>query len=413
MILVSLVASVPLFVSSRPRQRRPSTHRLLIAFLMYVALNAAISALHVPHHEDASTDFFRTESTRWIVQVLNLMLTASIYFIAFNVASRTDGLSRCVRTLFLAAGVLAILGTAQVGLFLTGIAELGIDGGKRLAIVNVGSLAFLRMSSLGGEPKHLACTLLPLAVFVSCLFFYRRRQTVVPKAGTVAAALAACTLLTFSTTAFFAFSVAVPLILIAVRRRITIARTLPVVAVAVSLLAPAVYLTRSSIIAAFDDRVTGRMGEVDYPEAATIEYLTNNPRSIMFGVGWGNIGFYAHHYLDVREGINYLRNNTLPLASSFLRLLSETGIVGVFLFLNFEWILIKDAISCLKQRHLDSPLHVGLLSAAITIIAIQPFNQSSIQWIVFGLLAASTSSLRRAQNRAELTYRLCHSNHHL
>jgi hypothetical protein len=144
------------------------------------------------------------------------------------------------------------------------------------------------------------------------------------------------------------------------------------------------------LVTLFHERVTDRVDAIDYPEASTLAFLRDHPERAVIGVGYGNIGLYAHEYLVVENTNPYLRNNALPLASWGLRLLAETGVVGVLLFLGFQLALITEARRRMR-RCLPSAELVPLLAAAVCIICIQPFNFSNLQWPVLGALSGYAS----------------------
>jgi hypothetical protein len=331
-----------------------------------------------------------------------LSLNMGAFWISYRLGRSPGGPSRVMRVMVASSVTLCLLGMIQLATFATGIASFGIGdlqhGFTRLAIIPAGGMNILRMSALGGEPKHFAGSLLPVLAMLLAGLLTGSEAPASRKPLRYLVLVAVCFVLTFSTSSFYGFLVFVPLAFWALRRQLRITFPRVVVLGLVLLFLFALHSLNPAVAGdVFETRVSGRVGEVDNPEAVALAFLSDNPSYLVFGVGWGNIGFYGRPYLRSTEA--YLSRNVLPLSSFSLRILSETGIVGLFLLMWFQVSVAADGLREIRlcaDHKLKSTL-IGLVTAAIAVVSLQPFNSSSFQWVIWGALCAAnaTAQLRR------------------
>ena len=65
----------------------------------------------------------------------------------------------------------------------------------------------------------------------------------------------------------------------------------------------------------------------------------DKPQYLLFGSGVGNIHNLAAQYIP-QEYLHYMKDNIFVAKSGYLRIISELGLLGMFLFLNFNFLLI-------------------------------------------------------------------------
>jgi hypothetical protein len=375
------------------------------AFLIYMCAITIAMAPFVPTSIQASTALFRNNQTRWVTQLAVLALNC-VAFLACRYIAQVKNPALLAGTLIKSTVVLCGLGIIQVLGFKTGLFSMGVfnalHGQESMPVVAIAGSGMLRMSSLAGEPKTFACFLLPMVLYCSV------KALLVPSSkSSVQHLLLAllsfiCFIATLSTSAFFALCVAVPILTVTMLKYVkTRTHVLMTAAFGIIVLVPIILIGSTWISAVIETRVTQRMGEIDHPEASTIALLQDRPSLLAMGVGFGNVGFYAHEYLPINNVVGYLRGTTLPLASWGLRLLAEGGVPGTLLFLLFEGLLVKEGFRALRFcSPTERSTHAGLLAAAIGVVAIQPFNASTVQWIVLGAVCGANGVvLSRAKQR--------------
>ena len=366
----------------------------LLAFVFYCLAETALQSFNLPSPVNGSSDLFRSSSLRWVAQLAMLIVSVASYYVVRAISANTN--ARVTRTIASSIFVLCCLGFLQEGLYVAGV-SIGVvnvqSGVVSVPVIRIGQLAVLRMSSLAGEPKTFAAVLLP-ALFMCVAYLLQKARSRMRRLCVFTAALCVpCLLATLSTGGFYALGLSLLPCAVVLRRHLRpldhrVLAALFVILGATVIIAPV--LNYNWLVTLFHERVTDRVDAIDYPEASTLAFLRDHPERAVIGVGYGNIGLYAHEYLVVENTNPYLRNNVLPLASWGLRLLAETGVVGVLLFLGFQLALITEARRRMR-RCLPSAELVPLLAAAVCIICIQPFNFSNLQWPVLGALSGYAS----------------------
>jgi O-antigen ligase len=118
----------------------------------------------------------------------------------------------------------------------------------------------------------------------------------------------------------------------------------------------------------------------------------------IFGVGLGNVGFFFEDYmpsfawaLDEPRHLIYQANYQGNVKNLWVRLLSETGIIGFICFITW---LILILLKTNQYHHSKSPLHNywGLVGKiALITILIEGFSIDSFAlpyyWIILGLVS--------------------------
>ena len=133
------------------------------------------------------------------------------------------------------------------------------------------------------------------------------------------------------------------------------------------------------------------------------------------GVGLGASGFGIYQNMPdwVLSGEPEIARQMSPTSNIYpnpknlyVRLLAETGLIGLVLFLAFYLALFADALSLLKYK--DQPLAAWLAAAGIfslTAIFLQGISQDSFAmpeiWINLGILAGATVAITNQEKKAK------------
>jgi len=367
---------------------------------MFLVLGLVTTVLMIPftpNPEDANQALFRNHESRWIVQAFMAGLDYVLYITACEVAAKSSGVWRICRECCRSIYLLAFIGLVQVALFFVGIGDLGIftldEQFRRDPAFSVGGVMVRRLSSLGGEPKHLAASMMPILLFV--LVVASSGHTRLRRYFHIGPLTVLSTLFvfigTFSTGTFFAVAVCSPAAVIWIWKsssetfKTSVVGILVLIIVLVSALGVPQFAL--DILQA---RTVDRAGNIDFPEAATLDFLQKEPSYLAFGVGFGNVGFHAHEYLQLNQDTaRYLVNNTLPLASKAIALLAETGILGVLLFGGFQLTaIVRSArVAKLESNPESRTVLYGLIMACIGCVALELFSWSPFTPLVFGLMS--------------------------
>jgi hypothetical protein len=311
--------------------------------LLFMVLDTFVLSQFLP--EAASTFVALRGKYRWIFQIV--IWSALIAPVAiFNVSSRELAL-KTYRALVWSALILAGFGIAQfvvyraTGVDLFPIAVTASEEQFRTGIIQgdsfLGGAQSLRVSSLGGEPKHLA---LSLVVCLTALLanqlsggplrFSRRFLFV---AGGV---LLGTLVLTFSTQGFTLLVVNAAIVFALSRVLLpkgSTSRSLKLLAVVGAV--GAVIVATPGVVDLVEHRTVDRFregGALEETNEIVISWLHDHPEHAVLGVGLGNVHMYAGDYIP-DELRYYLVGNVFVAKAGLLRLVSEIGVVGLAIFL--------------------------------------------------------------------------------
>ena len=278
---------------------------------------------------------------RYIFQIImwGIQFIPVFYFVKH--IKNIEDIKQLLKTLIFSCVILSLIGIFQYLFYKRfgyDIIPIGfLQGEERSGMFDYLGMNIFRVSSLGGEPKHFAYTLsivLPLMIFSKYFKLINIRYYFL-----ISVIMLVSLFLTFSTQGYFLFllNIFIGLIFIIFYKGIKIK-----------------FIIYSSLFFAFIiiffklnpfildliklrtiERLTDPSAIVassfveDWNEAV-IGFLNNYPHWSVTGVGLGNIHLYAQEYIPYYA--DYMYNNVFVAKSGFLRLLSETGIIGLFIF---------------------------------------------------------------------------------
>jgi hypothetical protein len=109
--------------------------------------------------------------------------------------------------------------------------------------------------------------------------------------------------------------------------------------------------------------------DYDYPIK---QFLSLNPEYLIFGLGGGNAHNFSAPYI-APENLHYMYHRIFVAKSGYLRIISETGITGMFLFLIFNFVMIyrlqKIKYTNALQKNLHNVLIVLLIVSLLSYLA--------------------------------------------
>ncbi|MEO5907508.1 MAG: hypothetical protein ABIQ11_12330, partial [Saprospiraceae bacterium] len=148
----------------------------------------------------------------------------------------------------------------------------------------------------------------------------------------------------------------------------------------------------------FQARVLERIEETGVVEdfnVTIITFLTDKPQYLLLGTGLGQVHFFAQEYIP-RQFKYYMRNNVFVAKAGLLRIVSETGLIGLVLFLS---IIIYLLIRLHQFRNLDSRYFIGLSMVFLVVVFLDYWITSdSSPYFIFSLVLgfAALQNARKA-----------------
>lgn len=298
---------------------------------------------------------------RWAIQIAmwSLML-APVFF--FQTLKKIGEIQKIYKILLISVIILCVLGCVQVlSYFLFNfdpfpIGILSSEEVQKQGIFVFKGTPILRMSSLGGEPKHIAYSIVTvLSIMYIQILYDRNRRSISKKELIIFLFLFLSLVLTFSTQGFILLLVDLFFIMfvsVYVLKDIRIKKVIYVVFLLFILLYLLFYFERN-ILLLLQERTIVRLQETGFIEdwnKAVLGFLREHPKYWLTGVGLGNIHLYAQNYIPAQAPL-YMSENVFVAKSGFFRLISEVGFIG---FLFFSYAYFKPVFALKKIRHITS-----------------------------------------------------------
>lgn len=353
-----------------------------------------------------------------IKQVLQLLIAFASFACPLLYIDSPGKLAESIR-LYAAGMLVSVLYGSLEMLHYLGVETLGfsfladiVHAGTFFGAADKPNLVFLpslsgfpRLRLLASEPSMAGdyiLSVLPLVAFCA-LGRGRLRWRVMLAAGV------ALLLLTFSVGSWVALGIAVPAALcMLLRYRAQASRLLLVVFIAAALSGPITMLSsNASGPLTVPLEVLGRLSRTDTDISVSGRMLENQTAWKLFldypvlGVGVGNWVFhYPTRMMDVPTTYVYLKkqvsesgfNRASGINNLFLRMLCETGIVGLGLFCAFIFTILRTAYDVARAHPSLASVGVALMTAALAVVI--HFNSLSAfdkryWWFVFGIVTAA------------------------
>ena len=315
--------------------------KFLFFYLIFISITTVVvSVLFVNFVKVENGNFFREEG-RFMTQLIVLWLFQ--YSVVFYVVSsewNTDRIKKAIKYFLLSATFLGVLGIIQLLAFL--IFKIDIlpiqikeDGYVRTGLLQTAAGdMFIRICSLGGEPKGFAITEVVAFSMIYILrkfkiFLFSKKVT-----RLMMRLFIVVILLSFSTSAWvmllaFPFLVFI-LDVVSLQVKLSVRRVASL-ALSITILAAFSFYFWDYIYYFINARILERniVGE-DF-DAVIQSFLVDKPIWAVFGSGLGNIHNMANGY--VPSELSFFMGNTIIVAKSgYLKIISEQGVVGFLIF---------------------------------------------------------------------------------
>lgn len=347
-------------VGSRAPFRRGDKRTVIPgAMWLYVAYCVGITALMLPMLPDMTVvgGLMRSPQVRPLAQLAVMFLLMSPLLLIPRQCGTWADIEAIGKAYILGCVALSVIGLGQVAVwYATGANPLPIGlinslaGGRDADVLRSGQFEWdgsmvYRMNSLGGEPKDLGQGLVVgvLILWAGNLLLNRhvgRRTTV------VSALLLLSVFLTQSTSAYallaagvltgvFASFVMSARISKAAKRRV---ETYCVAGLTIALGGLLFVDTQrlgtigEQIGDLMQERTTGRETYIEDADETVLSFLADQPRYAIFGTGMGTTHLFAMPYLPTKYAY-YMQDTTLPFKSGILKIIAETGAIGLLLFI--------------------------------------------------------------------------------
>ncbi len=254
------------------------------------------------------------------------------------------------------AFIVAIIGIIQQISYLADF-KYGYDYSyfiSNFKVVETGGLGLLRVNSILPEPAHFAASMMP-ATFIAILNIFKNENFYISKWKSLI--IISSVLLSFSVVAYIGVIIALMLIIYNYKRFKYLA--LGVILISAFMLFTYIYVP--DVKMRVDDSISALRGEVTLEEVnlstfallsnALVAYnsFINNP---IFGSGLGSHAISYDKYIGTIVDINklgFVAVNRQDANSLFLRLISETGLLGIIIVSYF---ILKFYIPRRKDNHL-------------------------------------------------------------
>lgn len=365
-------------------------------FLIYAfVVTLVLSLLFLP---DIANEFppFRGKY-RWAIQItMWLLLFAPVFF--FQTLKKICEIQKIYRILVTSVIILCVLGWVQVlAYFLFNfdpfpLGTLNPEGTFRQGLLFFQGVPILRMSSLGGEPKHLAYSIVTvLSIMFMQILYSQNKKPISKKESVIVLFLLLSLILTFSTQGFVLLLVDLPITFLSlyVLKDIKINKVIYIAFLLFISISVLIYFERD-ILQLLNERTFLRLQETGFIEdwnEAVLGFLRESPTYWFTGVGLGNIHLYAQNYIP-RYALPYMTGSVFVAKNGFLRLISEVGIIG---FLFFLYAYFRPVFALKKVRHIDGINDFGEHIVLSIVVFINFMLSADGPLYVFLLMAISYS----------------------
>lgn len=340
----------------------------------------------------------RSPQLRPVAQLLSLFLRASCVVVVASYVNTAPAARRLFSAMVAATTLVSVYGIYQVIAVRPGWPALAIyrsvaEARGGFGVFTIGGIDIVRLSSFVGEPKDAAKFLLPsIAVIVFARLAGERLLASRFASYPVLLLHVLAFALTFATSSIYAAALAFPFVALVIGRFFKQWSTrglLTMTALSVMfLLGIALAAEQPSFLrSALESRTIDRVGQVDDPDRAAWQFLKDNPRYLVSGVGLGNGSFYVRRYFNPDE--QYLL--TVAPNSSYLAFLLESGGIGLGALLWYLFATLAKGTRCALRT--TDPTFKVVLAASLAVALVLAINSgfSSTEatgqlWVLCGVL---------------------------
>lgn len=354
------------------------------SFIFFVMCAVLWSLVQIPFLPDAEVvgGILRSPVYRALAQIFMFLLTISPVLVVPSVFSRENDLVVAGKVYIWSVVILAALGWLQLCIWsitdwnpmpigLIDSLLKGVEPGQRAGVVNFAGLTIYRMSSFGGDPKTLGQSVVFAVILIQAMYL-NNKKAISHKTKWAWALLSLSAIATMSGSAFYLWVIGtIALIVFGLFRAAQLPSQRPSKMISYFMMLFLLTLfvlpliTRipgdtarndSSLVTLFHQRTLER-GIIEDFDLTILEYLKDNPKRTLLGVGLGNAHLYSDSYINPRF-LYYMAGTAFVAKSGYLRMISELGIFGLCLFIWWVWSQTKSldrltSLRLLNQQGLD------------------------------------------------------------
>lgn len=378
----------------------------LAAFALYAVI---LSIIQIPFLPNIALDVSgaRAPLPRAIASIVMFLLTISpAVVVAWGIRSGRDVVD-LARTYIVSVLILAVIGWFQIAIWYgTGVNPLpitvvdtlmGAPVEARQGAFEFDNLAIYRMNSLAGEPKGMGRAAVYAMMVLQAI---GATTSVIPrwKLLGIWLFLAATTIATMSTSAFLIWIIGTALqfptaALFGIRWRVSFARILVMlsfVAIPVTLAMTALQASGIPVVDLLAARTIERIdsnGAIEDFDLAIIDFLKDNPALALTGVGLGNVHLHATRYMGV-EFQHYATGKIFVAKTQYLRLISETGIIGLLLFLTWFLVLLIDTAVAVRRESAAAFVPIIPIATMTLVVFMAAGGLADEFYVLVGIMSA-------------------------
>lgn len=349
-------------------------------FLFYSVLDTTIMAGLLTDYFVKTGGFFRREG-RFIGQIIVTLLAFAIVPLSINFVKTTSDLYKYFKAYIIALVVLTFLGWLQLIIFYTvsfDIFPLSINelGEVRTGIWMNNNFGFLRMSSLGGEPKGFSMSLV-IAYFI--ILIHNKHAITFTKYDRILKYLFLLTaFLTLSTSGIVLYLILTLFYNIYRFKNYKFRLKRNQLLFGITLVAMLTYVTINYwdlIYLILNERILERNIASEDFDAPIQMLLKKSPEYLVFGSGIGNVHNLAYPYIPP-ETQHYMTNTIFVAKSGYLKIVSELGIIGFILFMLIP-LTVFFQLSRLKRNVSQVNIHyINILKALLFLLVLAFLSRS-------------------------------------
>jgi len=331
LILINIQLIVQ-FVTSGNFNKLNINNNYFVIFIAYSVIITLFLSLFITQDVQSKFEgFFRTNG-RFITQIIKWLLEFSVFYISIYYLKYKTDINKLIKVYLFGVFVIAILGIFQQVIYVSTGSDIFplIRENNELRIAkeyDYFGLSMIRICSLGGEPRDLAMGLVVgflLLQLVNNLKIFKLSYYSI-----FSIIILVAIIFTISSSALITLPILYLLkeilLFLYTKRPLSYSSIL-----FAFVLISVIFLFSNSFSKIYEERVADREMLEDWDQPV-VDFLSDNPKWIIFGSGLGNIHKLAYSHVNT-DDFPYMENNIFESRIGYLYLISELGIIGFLLF---------------------------------------------------------------------------------
>lgn len=319
----------------------------LIFLLTYISLSTIIiSNLFIDKfiQNEYYSNYFRSEGRYLSILFKTIILDFGLMFLIFNLVENIEQINSLLKKYLQSLIILCYLGILQIAtsvflkidMFPNNISNIDFRASE-ISLYIENFLPFVRMSSLGGEPKNLAISLSVGVILLSFMLYKNVR--IIKHQFLIIILFVLCIFLTLSTSGILLIGILGMIFIFLflsngiILKKSTWKFSLFKFTMSV-LLILFIFISKDFFSQVIKTRIIERSSEIASEEVdkSILEYLIENPKWTIFGSGSGNIHNLVGPTIKNEAFGLHVFGNIFSSRYGYLKLISENGFIGFIIF---------------------------------------------------------------------------------